>query len=254
MTRAATMASAEWFDHSKTAAVRRRVRRILLRLAQRHLAMRAARPGTHRFDGLVLAVPTGVFHPGLFLSTSFLCRTLLTIELAGRSFLEVGCGSGLVAIVAARAGATVTALDINPAAVGTTIENAAANNVNIEVRQSDLFASIEADRRFDVVAVNPPYFRKDPADVAERAWFAGANFEYFSAFFAQLASHSAPDSLVLMILGEDCDLSAIAAHAADHGFVMQLWRSGVVWFERQLVFTFETADSVKDDVDRMRRA
>jgi ribosomal protein L11 methyltransferase len=55
------------------------------------------------------------------------------------SFVDVGCGSGVLAIVAARLGwAPVTALDYDKAAIVATRENAARNGVELDVREFDL--------------------------------------------------------------------------------------------------------------------
>ena len=61
--------------------------------------------------------PPEVFHPGFFFSTRLLLKLYQTIAIAGKSFLEPGCGSGLISIYAAKKGAIVTATDINPVAI-----------------------------------------------------------------------------------------------------------------------------------------
>jgi ribosomal protein L11 methyltransferase len=73
--------------------------------------------------------------------TTRLCLELL-VELARDgvrgSVLDVGCGSGVLAIAAARLGfAPILAVDVDPAAVEATLANAAANGVEVEVRQAD---------------------------------------------------------------------------------------------------------------------
>ncbi len=64
---------------------------------------------------------------------------------AGRRVLDLGCGSGLVAIAAARAGARhVTATDLDPHALAATQINAEANDVTVEVA-SDVATSPDVD-------------------------------------------------------------------------------------------------------------
>jgi 16S rRNA (guanine1207-N2)-methyltransferase len=73
-------------------------------------------------------------------------------------FLDLGCGYGVVGIVAAKLAAEghVTLIDINQRAVALARENLAANGItNAEALQGDGFAPI-ADRVFDVIALNPP--------------------------------------------------------------------------------------------------
>jgi release factor glutamine methyltransferase len=192
---------------------------------------------------LTLTVPTGVFHPGLFFSSGVLATEIEQRKPIGRSVLDVGSGSGLLSLVAARAGATVTAVDINPEAVRATAANATANGLDVEVLQSDLFASLPG-RRFDLVVVNPPYFAKDPSDDAERAWFAGADLGYFEDFFAGLGDHLVDDAQpgrALMVLSEGCDMEIIVAAARRNGFRMGVVSRTRVWLGMQVVWVIDPA-------------
>jgi ribosomal protein L11 methyltransferase len=71
--------------------------------------------------------------------TTQLCVELL-LELEPSSVLDLGCGSGVLAIVAAKLGCTpVVALDADENAVAATISNAHANGVQIDARLADAF-------------------------------------------------------------------------------------------------------------------
>jgi len=73
-------------------------------------------------------------------------------------FLDLGCGYGVVGVVAARLAPQghVTLVDINERAVALARENLAGNGMtNAEALQGDGFAPV-ADRVFDVIALNPP--------------------------------------------------------------------------------------------------
>lgn len=93
-----------------------------------------------------LAFGTGT-HP-----TTRLClQWLLRQPLQGRSVLDYGCGSGILAIAAARLGAArVVGVDIDPDAVDTTAANAQANGVRVEAGLPDSVAGA----RFDVLVAN----------------------------------------------------------------------------------------------------
>jgi ribosomal protein L11 methyltransferase len=70
--------------------------------------------------------------------TTRLCVQLVA-ELEPASVLDVGCGSGVIAIAAARLGhAPVVAVDVDAAAVEATTRNANANGVSIDVRMLDV--------------------------------------------------------------------------------------------------------------------
>jgi SAM-dependent methyltransferase len=71
---------------------------------------------------------------------------------AGEAWLDVGCGTGAVAERAARAGATVTALDLAPALVETAARRAAEQGLEIEYGVGDVERLSFADAGFDVVS------------------------------------------------------------------------------------------------------
>jgi len=70
--------------------------------------------------------------------TTRLCLELLEAEHRG-SVLDIGCGSGVLSIAAAKLGfGPLLAVDIDPQAVEATERNAAENGVELDVRQADL--------------------------------------------------------------------------------------------------------------------
>jgi ribosomal protein L11 methyltransferase len=85
-----------------------------------------------------------VIDPGQAFGTGAHATTRLCLELmldlpASGPLLDLGCGSGVLAIAAARLGwAPVAAVDFDPLAVAATAANAAANGVSVDVRRHDL--------------------------------------------------------------------------------------------------------------------
>lgn len=81
----------------------------------------------------------------------------LTIRQPVRSSLDVGCGSGVQALLAARHSERVTAVDINERALAFTRFNAQLNVVpNVECRQGSWFVPV-VDEAFDMITSNPPF-------------------------------------------------------------------------------------------------
>jgi release factor glutamine methyltransferase len=74
---------------------------------------------------------------------------------------DVGTGSGIIAITVARhtPRARVTAIDVSAKALAVARENAVRLGVadRVELVESDLFAFVPAEKRFDFIASNPPY-------------------------------------------------------------------------------------------------
>lgn len=192
-----------------------------------------------RFEKLRLVVPPGVFHPGVFFSSPLFIGFLKTQPLAGRRVLDLGTGSGLLAIWSARAGAVVWAVDINPLAVGAASRNAAANSLKINALRSDLFDELPAAKPFDLILINPPFYPVSPKNEVEKAWFAGPAFEYFEKLFREMPPFLKPETgRCQMILSEDCDLAAILAIGEKHGFKTQKIWERTSWGER-----FEVVES-----------
>jgi SAM-dependent methyltransferase len=70
---------------------------------------------------------------------------------APQTVLDVGCGTGVVALTAARAGARVRALDLSPVLVEQAKKNASLAGVEIEFKEGDVEAIPHGDASFDVV-------------------------------------------------------------------------------------------------------
>jgi len=193
----------------------------------------------YKYQGLTLEVPSDVFHPGFFFSTKLLLSYLKQLDLSNRSFLELGCGSGLLSIVAAKRNARVTATDINPIAVKAAQANGRKNGVELHVIESDLFNRIPI-QQFDVIAINPPYYKKAPLTNRDFAWLCGENGEYFSGLFAGLKEYIHASSVVLMVLFEGCDLVMIEQFAAANGFELRCVHSRQNLLEKNFIFQIIT--------------
>lgn len=88
--------------------------------------------------------------------TSRICDSLTPRRRVERA-LDVGCGSGVQALLAARHAERVIATDVNPRALAYTELNAALNGfTNIECRRGSLFEPV-ADEHFDLITSNSPY-------------------------------------------------------------------------------------------------
>lgn len=120
-----------------------------------------AADGEFDFYGLRLAAPGGVYSPTSGGSTNLIASAWhnARLDVVRDTFLELGCGSGALALMAARCGWKVTAGDIDPLAVVTAQANAQRNGLSVDVHQSDLFAAFER-QRFDRVVFNLPFYHK----------------------------------------------------------------------------------------------
>lgn len=188
------------------------------------------KPRTYRYKEIAIAVMPGVFHPGLFFSTQFLLQFIQTQDLRQKSLLELGSGSGLISIVAAKKGARVTAADISETAVMATAQNSKNNNVKIEVIQSNLFNKIPTFV-FDWIVINPPYYPAAPKNLEDHAWHCGENHEYFHGLFLSLKNYTDKQSYILMVLSDVCDIPTIISIAAKHNLHFEKIAAKNVWVD-----------------------
>ncbi len=196
--------------------------------------LRTKRP--FRYKGLRLMVEPGVFLPGFFFSSKVMLNFLDTLSLKDLKVLEVGSGSGILSLYCAKQGAIVTACDISEKAINNTKSNQQLNGLTLQIVQSDLFSSIPA-QTFDIVLVNPPYYKKTPRDEAEHAWYCGEHGEYFERFFQGLASFLHATSVVYMVLFDGVDLMMIEAMAKKNKFTCKTVFSRNNWMEKDFILS-----------------
>jgi methylase of polypeptide subunit release factors len=111
------------------------------------------------FDGLLLLCDRDTGRPDHVMGMS--PSTMLTIAHTPRertaTALDVGTGSGVHALLAARHADRVVATDVTPRALWMTRLNARLNGIdNVETREGSFFEPVEGER-FDLVVSNPPY-------------------------------------------------------------------------------------------------
>lgn len=107
----------------------------------------------HEFE--IVIEPKMSFGTAHHETTRLMIGWLLNMDVAGRAVLDMGCGTGVLAILAALKGATpVTAIDNYIWACDNTIENADRNDVAIETIHGDVIALAELPAAFDLILAN----------------------------------------------------------------------------------------------------
>jgi HemK-related putative methylase len=178
-----------------------------------------------RVRGVPVLVLDDVFNPALFGSSELLLRALPPLVRPGMRVLDMGTGSGLLAVGAARLGAQVVAVDLLPTAVRCATINALLNGVDdrMEVHQSDLFAST-AGEQFDLVLFNPPYFHGRPRAAWETAWRSPDALQRFAAGVQAVLRPGG--SAVLVLSSRIPDLAALLDNAPLEVETLQRQRYG----------------------------
>ncbi|WP_054950042.1 50S ribosomal protein L11 methyltransferase [Numidum massiliense] len=109
----------------------------------------------HSGDIVIELDPGMAFGTGTHPSTALVLRSLEKIVQGGERVVDVGCGSGILSIAAAKLGtASVLALDVDDVAVEVTRENVRTNGAEaqVAVRQNDLLHGVEGP--FDIALAN----------------------------------------------------------------------------------------------------
>lgn len=103
----------------------------------------------------IIINPQMAFGTGHHQTTRLIISYLLDIELEGKTVLDMGCGTSILAILASMRGAKeLTAIDIDEWCVNNSIDNFALNHIdNIKVFQGDA-SSLASEGPFDVIIAN----------------------------------------------------------------------------------------------------
>jgi len=185
--------------------------------------------------GMPILVTPSVFNPKLLRSGEFFA-SILGPELvdAQSEVLDMGTGSGVCALFAARCARRVVAVDINVNAVRCARINALLNHLEqrLDVRLGDLFAPV-AHERFDLILFNPPFKRGTPHNDRERAWRSNDAAERFAA---GLAAHLKPGGRALMLLSTFGDAPLFLAQLRQCGFELSVLAERRYIGERLVIF------------------
>ncbi|HET9596678.1 MAG TPA: methyltransferase [Anaeromyxobacteraceae bacterium] len=132
-------------------------------------------------------------------------------SLAGRSALDVGTGTGVLAFLLARAGARVVATDVEPGAVRSAREDAARLGLSerVEVVLADLFPP--GDERFDLVLANPPWMPGEPHGPLDRAVYDPGG-EVLARLVAGIPARVAPGGAAWLVLSDLAERLGLRDH------------------------------------------
>ena len=166
---------------------------------------------------------------------SYLLADNLEIE-NGQSVLEIGTGSGVVAMYASRLTDKITVTDINFDACQLAEKNFAENGIeNIEVLFGNLFEPVK-DRKFDVILFNTPYLPTDDGDVIEDtinyAFDGGLNGrKVIDLFLDEVGNHLNDGGIVQMIQSSLSGNDETLQKFDEMGFIAEIKASEHFFFE-----------------------
>jgi release factor glutamine methyltransferase len=204
--------------------------------------------GSHVFvhgDG-EFVVHEGVFSPTVFNDTFFYAEAL-PIPVGG-SVLEVGCGTGFIALTAAKKGAvSVLATDINPSAVANCKANSENHNLSdvVTARISDVLSAVTADERFDLIFWNWPYLaaQRNEDDPLECSVF-DPTYDSIGRYLRDARAHRSPQGRVMLSFSRGAgNMSLLEQRAREAGASLSAFRtneeSGGRWVLEILEATYD---------------
>ena len=166
---------------------------------------------------------------------SYLLADNLEIK-KGQSVLEIGTGSGIVAMYASRLTDDITVTDINFDACELARKNFTENGIeNIEILWGNLFEVVE-NRKFDVILFNTPYLPTEDDEVLENtinyAFDGGLNGrKVIDLFLNEVGNHLNDGGIVQMIQSSLSGNDETLARLDELGFIAEIAASEHFFFE-----------------------
>ncbi|WP_405322130.1 HemK2/MTQ2 family protein methyltransferase [Methanobrevibacter thaueri] len=166
---------------------------------------------------------------------SYLLAENLEIK-EGQSVLEIGTGSGIVAMYASRLTDKITVSDINFDACELARKNFEANNIeNIEILFGNMFEPVE-NRKFDVILFNTPYLPTEDDEVIDDtinyAFDGGLNGrKVIDLFLNEVGNHLNDGGIVQMIQSSLSGNEETLEKLDNLGFIAEIKASEHFFFE-----------------------
>ena len=166
---------------------------------------------------------------------SYLLADNLEIK-EGQSVLEIGTGSGIVAMYASRLTDDITVTDINFDACELARKNFTENGIeNIEILWGNLFEVVE-NKKFDVILFNTPYLPTEDDEVLENtinyAFDGGLNGrKVIDLFLNEVGNHLNDGGIVQMIQSSLSGNDETLARLDELGFIAEIAASEHFFFE-----------------------
>ena len=155
-------------------------------------------------------------------------------KLAKGKVLDLGTGSGIQALAAAKSKKTksVLAVDIDKEVIKACKEN--IKNKKITFRYSNLFSNIKG--KFDTIIFNPPYLPKDKK-IKDKALYGGKlGYELIVKFLKQAKKHLNEDGIILVVFSSLTNKKKIDEEIKKQGFRKKELEKKRIFFEDLYVY------------------
>ena len=180
----------------------------------------------------IIKTDENVYEPA---EDSYLLAENLEIK-PGQKVLEIGTGTGIVAMYASKLSDNITVTDINFDACELARKNFKANNIeNIEILFGNLFEVVK-NRKFDIILFNTPYLPTENDEVIEDnlnyAFDGGINGrKVIDLFLNEVANHLNDGGIVQIIQSSLSDNRKTIKKLNQSGFIAEIAKTEHFFFE-----------------------
>ena len=180
-----------------------------------------------RYMSLKLKLHPQVYEPA---EDSFLLAENLEVR-EGDFALDMGTGTGIIALLMARKAEFVVGADINPIAVELARENARLNRIeNVEFLVSDLFENI--DGKFDLITFNAPYLPGEPEEPIDMALLGGqSGREVLNRFLEEVGDYLKPRGRLQIVQSSITGVHETLKKLENMGFKAEVTAKKHMFFE-----------------------
>jgi len=190
------------------------------------------------YNGIHYETHPEVYEPA---EDTFLFAENLQVERRDR-VLEIGTGTGIIAIIVSRKCSTVTATDINPQALDCAAKNIITNKAyNVELRKGDLFEPLPGEK-YDLILFNTPYLPTSEEervdDELDAAWDGGEDGrKVINRFLDDLKDHLKPGGKVQLVQSSLADIDQTLKKLKDMGINASVTAREKCFFEEVVVIS-----------------
>ncbi|KPU63833.1 protoporphyrinogen oxidase [Thermococcus sp. EP1] len=189
------------------------------------------------YQGLKIKLHPQVYEPAE--DTFLLARNLKVKE--GDIALDVGTGTGIIALLMARKARFVLGVDVNPIAVELAKENAKINGItNVQFKLSNLFENVAG--KFDIITFNAPYLPGEPEEPIDLALVGGkTGREVLDSFLEQFDNYLHEKGVVQIVQSSITGIEETLRKLESKGFTTEITAKERYFFEEIVVISAKRA-------------
>jgi len=189
------------------------------------------------YQGMEFIICENVYEPA---EDTFLLADNLLVKKSD-NVLEIGTGTGIIAIIASKKAKKVVTVDINRYAVECARKNTEINLACVDIRWGDLFDPVD-DEKFDLILFNTPYLPIEDDELVddelEAAWNGGKDGRFvINRFIKGLVEHLNPCGRVQLVQSSLSNVEETTGRLMELGFEVSVTDSERFFFEEVVVLT-----------------